>query len=70
MIAPLEPFDAAAGVVAPANVVVPVDELRGAIVLGVAVVIVVLAAELVSACGAVAGAARVLVLFEIALSLD
>ena len=70
MIASLEPFAAAAGVVAPANVVVPVAELRGAIVLGVDVVIVVLAAGLGGVNGAVAGAASVLVLFEIAVSFD
>jgi hypothetical protein len=67
---PFEVFFGAAVVVAPAKVVVPLDELRGAIVFGVAVVIVVVAAVLISVSGAVAGAATVLVLFETEVSLD
>lgn len=70
MLPPFEVFVEAVGVVAPANEVVPVDELRGAIVFGVAVVIVVVAAVLISVRGAVAGEAIVLVLFEIEVSLD
>jgi hypothetical protein len=67
---PLDVFFGAAAFVAPANAVVPVDELRGAIVFGVAVVMVVVAAVPISVSGAVAGAATVLVLFEIEVSLD
>jgi len=51
-------------------VVVPVDELRGAIVFGVAVVVVVLAAVLISGIDVVEGVAVVPVLLESELSLD
>jgi len=51
-------------------VVVPVDGLRGAIVFGVAVVVVVLAAVLISDIDAVGGVAVVPVLLESELSLD
>jgi hypothetical protein len=70
VLAPFEVFVEAVGVVAPAKLVVPVDELRGAIVLGVAVVIVVVAAVLISDSGVVAGAATIPVLLEAAVSLD
>jgi len=69
VLAPLEVLVEAAAVPAPANAVVPVDELRGAIVFGVAVVIVVVAAVLDSARGTVVGAATVPVLIT-AVSLD
>ena len=69
MRAPLEALFEAAAVPAPANAVVPVGELRGAIVFGVAVVIVVVAAVLDSARGTVVGAATVPVLIT-AVSLD
>lgn len=69
MSAPLEVLVEAAAVLAPANAVVPVNELRGAIVFGVAVVIVVVAAVLDSARGTVAGAATAPVL-RTAVSLD
>jgi hypothetical protein len=69
VIAPLEGFAAADGVVAPAKAVEPDSELRGAIVLGVAVVIVVEAAVLESARGAVAGADAAPILVETEVSL-
>ena len=59
-----------AAIVAPANVVVPVNELRGAIVFGVAVVVVVLAAVLISDIDAVEGVTVVPVPLESELSLD
>ena len=67
---PAEVAVEAAAVMTPAEVVVPVGELRGAIVFGVAVVIVVVAAVLVSASGAVAGTATMPVLLEMEVSLD
>ncbi|HXX75656.1 MAG TPA: hypothetical protein VEI50_11045 [Nitrospiraceae bacterium] len=69
-VAPFEPFVEPAAVVAPAKVVVPVDELRGAIVFGVAVVIVVVAAEGISAVGTVVGEASGAVLLESEVSCD
>jgi len=59
-----------AAIVAPANVVVPVEELRGAIEFGVAVVVVVLAAVLISDSGAIEVEPIVPVLLESELSLD
>ena len=59
-----------AAIGAPANVVVPVAELRGALVFGVAVVVVVLATGLISDIDAVGGVAVVPVLLESELSLD
>ena len=67
---PFEVLVEGAAIVAPANVVVPVDGLRGAIVFGVAVVVVVLAAVLISDIDAVGGVAVVPVLLESELSLD
>ena len=59
-----------AAIVAPANVVVPVDELRGAIEFAVAVVVVVLAAVLISDSGATEVVPTAPVLLESELSLD
>ena len=67
---PFEVLVEGAAIVAPANVVVPVDELRGAIAFGVAVVVVVLAAVLISAIDAVEGVAVVPLVLECELSLD
>jgi len=59
-----------AAIVAPANVVVPVDELRGATEFGVAVVVVVLAVVLISDSGAIEVVPIVPVLLESETSLD
>ena len=67
---PFEVLVEGAAIVAPANVVVPVDGLRGAIVFGVAVVVVVLAAGLISDIDAVGGVVVVPVPLESELSLE
>ena len=59
-----------AATVAPANVVVPEIELRGAVVFGATVVLVVVTVVLVSASGVREGVVTVPVLLETEVSLD
>jgi hypothetical protein len=56
--------------VAPASAVDPINELRGAVVLGLTVVVVVVVAVLISVSDDVAGAVTVPVLLETEVSLD